>query len=175
MEVKDTKDNKKKIITISITDFHGSANLKIIDTNERCSPILELKKGMSILARGDAQYDNFDQCDVVRLLYNSQPQFETWAKEFRLIDDKTYPVIINYEKSQVLVESLRSNGPSYRLMRQLAQYSVNVRQRELQQLMQMGAIEEILEGVYYASNQAFYSKEVGLVFDNIWIEENYII
>ncbi len=122
-----------------------------------------------------SQYDNFDQCDVVRLLYNSQPQFETCAKEFRLIDDKTYPVIINYEKSQVLVESLRSNGPSYRLMRQLAQYSVNVRQRELQQLMQMGAIEEILEGVYYASNQAFYSKEVGLVFDNIWIEENYII
>ena len=61
LESKDTKDNKKKIITISITDFRGSANLKIIDTNERCAPILELKKGMSILARGDAQYDSFDR------------------------------------------------------------------------------------------------------------------
>ena len=60
IESKDTKDNKKKIITISITDFRGSANLKLIDTNEKCAPVLALKKGMSILARGEAQFDNFD-------------------------------------------------------------------------------------------------------------------
>ena len=61
IESKDTKDNRKKIITISITDFHGSANIKIIDTNEKCAPILELKKGMCILVRGEAQYDSFDR------------------------------------------------------------------------------------------------------------------
>ncbi len=61
IDSKDTKDNKKKIITISITDFRGSANLKIIDTNEKCSPILDLKKGMSILVRGEAQFDSFDK------------------------------------------------------------------------------------------------------------------
>ena len=61
IDSKSTKDNKKKIITISITDFKGSANIKIIDTNERCVPILELKKGMSIFVRGEAQYDSFDR------------------------------------------------------------------------------------------------------------------
>lgn len=61
IESKDTKDNKKKIITISITDFRGSANIKLIDTNEKCAPVLELKKGMSILVRGEAQYDSFDR------------------------------------------------------------------------------------------------------------------
>ncbi len=61
IESKDTKDNKKKIITISITDFRGSVKLKIIDTNEKCAPILELKKGMAVLARGEAQFDSFDK------------------------------------------------------------------------------------------------------------------
>ena len=61
MDSKSTKDNKKKIVTVSITDFRGSANIKIIDTNEKCAPILDLKKGMSILVRGEAQFDNFDK------------------------------------------------------------------------------------------------------------------
>ena len=61
IDVRDTKDNKKKIISISITDFKGSCTIKIIDTNEKCASILDLKNGMCILVRGEAQYDNYDR------------------------------------------------------------------------------------------------------------------
>ena len=60
MEVRDTRDNKKKIISISITDFTGSVTIKIIDNNEKCKGILELKKGMAILVKGDAQLDKYE-------------------------------------------------------------------------------------------------------------------
>lgn len=60
IDARDTRDNKKKIISINITDFLGSVTVKIIDTNEKCKSILELKKGTAILVKGDAQYDKYD-------------------------------------------------------------------------------------------------------------------
>ena len=60
IDVRDTRDNKRKIISISVTDFTGSATVKIIDLNEKCKGILELKKGDSILVKGEAQLDKYD-------------------------------------------------------------------------------------------------------------------
>ena len=65
IESRDTKDNKKKIISISITDFTGSVSVKVIDTNERCEPILNLKNGTAILVRGEAQYDTYEKDLIV--------------------------------------------------------------------------------------------------------------
>ncbi len=59
IEVKDSK-NKNKIISMSITDFTGSMILKIIAPPEKCKGILELKCGMAVIARGNAQYDKYD-------------------------------------------------------------------------------------------------------------------
>ena len=60
IDIKDTRDNKKKIISITITDFTGSIAVKIIDQNEKCKNIVELKKGMAILVKGEAQYDKYE-------------------------------------------------------------------------------------------------------------------
>ncbi|MBQ9460406.1 MAG: PolC-type DNA polymerase III [Clostridia bacterium] len=60
IDVRDTRDGKKKIISISITDFTGSANVKIIDNNEKVKGILELKNGDTILVKGEAQLDKYD-------------------------------------------------------------------------------------------------------------------
>ena len=60
IEVRDTKDNKRKIISLSVTDFTGSVCVKVIDLNEKCKGILELKKGDCILVKGDAQLDKYD-------------------------------------------------------------------------------------------------------------------
>ncbi len=59
-DVRDTRDNKKKIVSISLTDYTGSVTVKIIDANEKLKGILELKKGMSILVKGEAQMDKYD-------------------------------------------------------------------------------------------------------------------
>ncbi len=65
MDVKDTKDKKKKIISISVTDYSGSIVVKAITFNEKCKGLLELKKGNSILVEGEARFDTFDNDLVV--------------------------------------------------------------------------------------------------------------
>lgn len=65
IESRDTKDNKKKIISINITDYTGSVTVKVIDTNEKCKPILDLKNGTAVLVSGEAQYDKYDHELVV--------------------------------------------------------------------------------------------------------------
>lgn len=75
----------------------------------------------------------------------------------------------------VFVEKLKEEGPSYGLMKRLAQYSVNVRQNDLKLLIQAGALEEVLENIYVVSSPSFYDEHVGLITTNQWIEETYIL
>ena len=60
IDVKDTRDNKRKIISISVTDYTGSVTVKVLDLNEKCKGVLELKKGMSVMVRGETQFDKYD-------------------------------------------------------------------------------------------------------------------
>lgn len=122
-----------------------------------------------------AQYDNFDKFGCEQLLYNNQPQYEEIGKSFRLIEDNTTPVIFNWGESNALINQLKSGHATYGLLKKLGQYSVNVRRRDLQQLLQMGAVEQLLEGVFYAPNPRCYDARLGLVTDNFWINETYII
>ena len=108
-------------------------------------------------------------------LIDTELQFETAASEFRLIDDNTVSVIVNWKNSMELVSTLRQDGPSYSLMKKLSQFSVNVRNNEMKKLVDAGAVEEVLEGVYVVSDPKFYDKEIGLVTDNHWIEESLIV
>ena len=117
----------------------------------------------------------FDKANIKDLLYKPEMQFETAASVFRLIDDKTTSVIVNWKNSLELVNRLKTEGVSYALMKALSQYSVNVRNNDLKKLTEAGIIEEVLEGVYVIMDQGFYDKEVGLVTDNHWLEESLII
>lgn len=117
----------------------------------------------------------FDKANIKDLLYKPEMQFETAASVFRLIDDKTTSVIVNWKNSLELVNRLKTEGVSYALMKALSQYSVNVRNNDLKKLTEAGAIEVVLEGVYVIMDQGFYDKEVGLVTDNHWLEESLIV
>ena len=120
--------------------------------------------------------DNFDKKNIKDLLYKpDELQFETAASSFHLIDDNTFSVIVNWKNSMELVERLIKEGPSYSLMKALSQFSVNVRNGDKDKLNKAGAIEEVLEGIYVIQDQSFYSKNVGLVTDNHWLEESLIV
>ena len=122
-----------------------------------------------------SRIENFDKAHIKELLYKPEMQFETAASEFRLIDDNTTSVIINWKDSMNWVERLKKEGPTYRLMKVLSQFSVNVRERDMKKLFGMGAIEELFEGVFVISNKAFYDEKVGLVLENHWLEESLIV
>lgn len=94
--------------------------------------------------------------------------FETAAKEFRLIEDTGKSVIINMDDSMELVEKLKEEGISYKLMKKLSQYSVNIHEQDFKQLMNFGIIEEVIDGIYVIEQ---YDKEIGLKIDNHWLEK----
>lgn len=128
------------------------------------------------------QCSTFDKSCVKKYLYtnrypleNSRRRMEKAASKFLLIDDSTISVIINWKNSLLLVEQLKNNGPSYTLLKKLSQYSVNLRQHDFKQMLNDGTIEPVIEGIYLAGSTSQYNKDVGLLTDNQWLEETYII
>lgn len=119
--------------------------------------------------------DNFDKQQMQELLYKPECEFEEAAKRFHLIDDQTKPVLVNWHDSMNLYQRLLSEGPSYQLIKQMAQYSVNIRKYDFDVLKSIGAIEEPFESIYVITNPAFYHDDTGLSIENHWIEETYIL
>ena len=62
----------------------------------------------------------------------------------------------------------------FSLMKKLAQYSVNIRERDFRKLQSIGAVEEPFENTYAITNPNFYKADTGLSIDNQWLEETYI-
>ena len=122
-----------------------------------------------------SRIDNFDVKQMEALLYKPQCEFEEAARLFHLIDDQTKSVIVNWGDSIRLYEQLIEQGPSYSLLKKLAQYSVNVRDRDFKSLQTCGAIEEPFENIYVVTSPDFYKVDTGLSLDNQWLEETYII
>ena len=65
-ESKETRNGDKLIITISFTDYTSSMTLKIIDSKEKAEEFLSIKKGSTIIVRGDVSFDKFDNDTNIR-------------------------------------------------------------------------------------------------------------
>ncbi|MBQ8396186.1 MAG: PHP domain-containing protein, partial [Oscillospiraceae bacterium] len=83
IETKITRDEKKMIMTVFITDLTGSITLKLIETVKKAEELLaDLKKDASILARGDVNYDTFDK------EINIRPRDISLVKKLKKTDDE---------------------------------------------------------------------------------------
>ena len=123
----------------------------------------------------DEVFKNGIKYSIEGLLYKKDCEFEKASEIFQMIDDQTISIIINWDNSLDLFKEIISQGPSYSLMKRIAQYSVNIRHRDFQKLKMMGAIDEPYNGIYAVMNPSFYNSKTGLVIDNQWTEETYII
>ena len=118
----------------------------------------------------------FDKPNAKSLLYGEKIYFETMATEFKLIDDTTTSVVINYgDEVEQLISQLKEYGCSYHLMKQLAQYSISVRDKDLSKLMKAGVVEEIYDNILFIRDTKFYDENIGLKLENHWLEESLII
>ena len=122
-----------------------------------------------------SRIDSFDEKQIQELLYKPECEFEEAARKFQLIDDQTISVIINWNDSIEFYQQLKTQGPSYSLMKKLSQYCVNVRERDFRKLKSMGVIEEPYENIYAIINPDSYNAETGLTIDKQWLEETYVI
>jgi len=66
IDEKTTRDQQRKIVTINITDYTSSMTLKVIELVSQSKWIGSLAKGISIIVRGDVEYDKYDHEIVLR-------------------------------------------------------------------------------------------------------------
>ena len=66
IEIRTTKDGRKYIISILITDYTGSMTVKIFESIDKCKPIELIKSGAAIIVKGDVQFDKYDHEIVMR-------------------------------------------------------------------------------------------------------------
>ncbi|MDD4589430.1 MAG: CRISPR-associated helicase Cas3' [Parabacteroides sp.] len=114
----------------------------------------------------------FDKANIKDYLYKPLNfSFETAAKEFKLIEENSQSVIVNYGNSVDLISKLQKEGPNYNLMKELGQYSVNVRDADFMLLKKFGLVETVIEDVYFVSEREQYSDDIGLTIGSHWLEE----
>ncbi len=147
---------------------HGINSLKnMTDISDWYSPETMIKYFVQLYSRTDT----FDKAKIEDKLYNPLPEFETASKEFRLIDDNTMTVIVNYGKSAELIAQLKANGINYSLRKELLQYSVNLREYDFNILKQSNIIEEVVNGIYFLTDKKQYDNKIGLKLQNHFLEE----
>ena len=81
VEQKETRDKQRKIYSVNITDYTSSITLKIIEMVQQCKMLDTLSKGMSVLVRGDVEYDKYDHEIVIR------PKSIAQVEQVRVVDD----------------------------------------------------------------------------------------
>lgn len=93
--------------------------------------------------------------------------FAQYARDFRLIDNNTQPLVIvteeNRKEVMPLLEAVAHGGMS--VMRQLQKYSVSLRPYEFERLNSAGVICSE-KGVNYLDCERYYNRETGICFEN---------
>ena len=81
VDCRDTRDKNHFIMSIAITDYTGSINLKIFDELSLKQRLGDLKPGMTVMVQGDISYDKYDRDMVMR------PRHINTVKKNVLTDD----------------------------------------------------------------------------------------
>ncbi len=115
--------------------------------------------------------NDFDKKHIVDLLAGPDSrhfkiQFRTAALHFKLIDDaQQHGLVVRYQSGAInnekLIDQLRFAGPSRGLMRKLQRFSVNVYDRDLQELRKNGMIEDV-NGIWVQTDKNLYDPVFGL-------------
>ncbi|SHF68304.1 CRISPR-associated helicase, Cas3 family [Bacteroides luti] len=125
-----------------------------------------------------SKINSFDKAKIKENLWDGARemkfQFATAANNFRLIDDNGKSIIVWYNESTELIDLLKRKGPEPWLMRKLQQYSVSVRDADFIQLAKEGRIEKYHD-IWVQADPYLYNTKVGLVRDNHWLNEIFIV
>ncbi|MBU1723062.1 MAG: CRISPR-associated helicase Cas3' [Gammaproteobacteria bacterium] len=118
-----------------------------------------------------ARAKSLDEHGVVDLLARNASelkiQFRTAAQRFRLIEEEGFAVLVTYSEGARLIAQLKAIGPKRDLMRRLQRYTVTLRERDKNRLVQAGDIRELanLSGVYEQITPGLYDGKFGLLVD----------
>lgn len=118
--------------------------------------------------------DSFDADNTYEDLKRKSLKFETASRNFKYIKDDSIQVVVNWREADRIIERYKACGLSYRLMKEMAQYSVSLSKQDFKVLMEAGSVQEV-GNIYYLSDPLAYDDEIGVKVDNHWLNENLII
>jgi len=105
---------------------------------------------------------HLDDKDIMKDIYKGTMPFDSIAKRFRLIDNEQITVYIPLGGGKPLVDTLRADGLSRSLLRQLGQYAVNVYPNHFKELYAAGAVESLSPGAAILLDTKLYNIDFGL-------------
>ena len=77
-----TKDNSKKIYSVNITDYTSSITLKIIANKDKWKVLDNIKKGTTLLIKGEVSFDKYDHDLTIR------PKHINTVEKLKVVDDE---------------------------------------------------------------------------------------
>ncbi len=126
---------------------------------------------------GDADLDAKDVCNLLRAGKVGDVNFRTAAERFRLIDEaEGATVFVRYKRNvadntiDLLLNTLKKEGPQRWLLRKLQRFGVSIYQRDLKRLEGLGDIEPLggdFPGLYVQSlvSGVLYDRVLGINVD----------
>ena len=114
--------------------------------------------------------NGMDKKDVLRQLLESSVYsipFRDIGRDFRLIDDASFTVVIPCEEIEHEIEAVREGFASTSTLRKLSQYSVNVYERVRDELLLSGVIASLYDDVYELQMNDRYTSECGLLLEEV--------
>jgi CRISPR-associated endonuclease/helicase Cas3 len=100
-------------------------------------------------------------------------QFRSAAQAFRLIDDDdSASVVVRYaakrDELDMLVNTLKREGPQRWLMRKLQRYTINIKKREADKLIGRGlSLSPSMPGLYLQDADGLYDDDLGFLLQDI--------
>lgn len=150
----------------------NNARLSLDENSDWFSPETMKKYFYQLYCRTDS----FDKNNIRNSLYAlGNLFFAQAAKDFRLIDDAGQTVFVCWRDSMDLINELLQNGPSYKLMKKLSKYGVNLNKTDFAALQKAGVVNEKAEGVFVVEYKQQYDEHLGLRIENDWTEQSLII
>ena len=93
--------------------------------------------------------------------------FASVSRKLRLIEDATEPIVVPYGEAGERLAALRRDGPDRLRLRALQPFTVNLRRQTVSQLMELGALESVVDGVNALTPpfHPLYDSRFGLIAD----------
>lgn len=157
-------------ITLSLFNAHGFDQKGSNGKNEP----LPLHQPQYIKEYFDLLYEmrrnSMDKEDVFQQLSESTVYsipFRDIGRDFRLIDDASFAVVIPCEEIEHEIGAVREGFASTSTLRKLSQYSVNIYERVRDELLLSGVIASLYDDVYVLLMEERYSSDQGLLLDEV--------
>lgn len=127
---------------------------------------------------------NFDEKGILKKCKRSPNagcltcDFESIHHDFKMIADDGVGVVVLNSENKDLIQKVKNTGViDHQTIKHLGKYTVNIRERDFEQLKKDHSIEEIvnMSGIYCTQKENQYNPYMGLLFKNLYLEETYII